>query len=565
MKTIRTIFLFTTIILCFQAVTVAIDKQQHTVTFNVNMETAEGFDPGEHNVFLTGSFTGWAEPGTAGSIEMSLVEKAGEGIIYTVTTQIPAGHNEYKYFSNAFGAGWAGGEWPGDPNRVIMVTGNTVINNTWGVIDEEDVFTVSFDVSNEGGETIEDAIITFNSIAYDPGTYVFENISPGTYNYSVAREGYVTHQDQLDVIDDDVHVEVVLTEGETPLHEIAFFVNMQEAATGKADFDPDIHDVYLTGTFNNWTTPGEDESYMMQAIDGYDNWYALSLELETGNYEYKYFLVENEPTWELGEWAGGADRAIHTDKSMPVFNLFGSPAIHMLDFLITDEDGDEIHEAVIKINSVESAPGLYFYPYVAPGQYDFTISKQGYVTYHDVFEVIDDDLLIHVELIADEEPTYTVSFTVTDEDGTDIHDAIITLHDNTNEAGNYVFEGITPGTYDFLVKKDGYEEHSGVVNVTNEDVIVDVVMNAIETMIIPQNMSEISVFPNPAAINLHIRANDELILDIKLIDMVGRIIHQADIMDNEYSMNVSDLKNGIYFVRINTQSSIVTERVIVNK
>lgn len=565
MKTIRTIFLFTTIILCFQAVTVAIDKQQHTVTFNVNMETAEGFDPGEHNVFLTGSFTGWAEPGTAGSIEMSLVEKAGEGIIYTVTTQIPAGHNEYKYFSNAFGAGWAGGEWPGDPNRVIMVTGNTVINNTWGVIDEEDVFTVSFDVSNEGGETIEDAIITFNSIAYDPGTYVFENISPGTYNYSVAREGYVTHHDQLDVIDDDVHVEVVLTEGETPLHEIAFFVNMQEAATGKADFDPDIHDVYLTGTFNNWTTPGEDESYMMQAIDGYDNWYALSLELETGNYEYKYFLVENEPTWELGEWAGGADRAIHTDKSMPVFNLFGSPAIHMLDFLITDEDGDEIHEAVIKINSVESAPGLYFYPYVAPGQYDFTISKQGYVTYHDVFEVIDDDLLIHVELIADEEPTYTVSFTVTDEDGTDIHDAIITLHDNTNEAGNYVFEGITPGTYDFLVKKDGYEEHSGVVNVTNEDVIVDVVMNAIETMIIPQNMSEISVFPNPAAINLHIRANDELILDIKLIDMVGRIIHQADIMDNEYSMNVSDLKNGIYFVRINTQSSIVTERVIVNK
>lgn len=60
-------------------------------------------------------------------------EGAPQDLTYTATVQnVPAGELLYKYFSDAFGAGWAGGEWAGDPNRSVMIEGNTVLNNVWG-------------------------------------------------------------------------------------------------------------------------------------------------------------------------------------------------------------------------------------------------------------------------------------------------------------------------------------------------------------------------------------------------------------------------------------------------
>ncbi len=70
-------------------------------------------------------------------------------LIYTATVDVPEGVAEYKYFSNAFGDGWAGGEWEGDPNREILVEGDMVVNDIWGDIPnsivevvEENIFSV---------------------------------------------------------------------------------------------------------------------------------------------------------------------------------------------------------------------------------------------------------------------------------------------------------------------------------------------------------------------------------------------------------------------------------------
>ncbi len=56
-------------------------------------------------------------------------------LIYTVTTEVAAGNAEYKYFSDAFGEGWDGGEWAGDPNRVINVSGDMIVDDIWGEIE----------------------------------------------------------------------------------------------------------------------------------------------------------------------------------------------------------------------------------------------------------------------------------------------------------------------------------------------------------------------------------------------------------------------------------------------
>jgi len=64
---------------------------------------------------------------------MAVMGEAPDETIYTVTVQgVEAGEIQYKYFSDAFGAGWEGGEWDGDPNRTADITDDTVINDKWG-------------------------------------------------------------------------------------------------------------------------------------------------------------------------------------------------------------------------------------------------------------------------------------------------------------------------------------------------------------------------------------------------------------------------------------------------
>jgi len=55
-------------------------------------------------------------------------------LIYTATLQLEAGTYEYKYFSDAFGPGWEGGEWDGMPNRVVVVDDDMVQNDIWGLL-----------------------------------------------------------------------------------------------------------------------------------------------------------------------------------------------------------------------------------------------------------------------------------------------------------------------------------------------------------------------------------------------------------------------------------------------
>lgn len=102
--------------------------ETHAITFNVDMSTMDEFDPASGAVpLITGSFFDWAAPGDLpGSQAMVWT---GTGKVYTKTLNIPEGTHQYKYF---LGSGWEGGEWPGDPNRQVNVSGPGTINDSWG-------------------------------------------------------------------------------------------------------------------------------------------------------------------------------------------------------------------------------------------------------------------------------------------------------------------------------------------------------------------------------------------------------------------------------------------------
>lgn len=540
-------------------------RSPYEVTFNVDMTDADDFNPATHNVYLTGTFTGWAMPGSPGSLEMNMV-KNDDQIVFTVTTDITAGHHEYKYFSNAFGSGWAGGEWPGDPNRTVNVTQNMTINNIWGIIEEVESFSVTFVIVDEQDNPITDATVKLGATENSPGDYVFDEVIPGFYYYSATKDGFITYMDKVQVIDDDLLIEITLSPGENPQHQVFFRTDMTEAtAAGRVAFDPDIHEVYVSGTFNNWTTPGEDSNYMLQALEGAENVYFIELEMDAAIHEYKYFLVEEEAGWDMGEWAGGNDRTILVNKNKTVFNLFGTPTIHLVEFEVVNLNNETINNAVITILNIQHEPGNYTYNYVAPGTYDYSVARAGYISSFGQFEVDDSDLLITVTLEEDQEPSYVVSFFVENEAGEPILNAVITLDDNTNEAGNYVFEYVKPGTHNFMVKKDGYFDAEGQIEVIDQDVVHTVTMFPDESNLVETPALNIILFPNPANTSLHVQSADEIIQSIAITDMSGRLLYNTKVKNYSYNVDVTSFTSGIFFIRINTKKASVVKMVMINK
>lgn len=108
----------------------------YPVTFSIDMSVAEDFNPDLHQVFVTGSFCNWAVPGTAKAIELVLSD--ARQLIYSATIAVAAGPCSFKYFSDAYGQGWDGGEWEGEPHREVMVWEETTLKDLWGA--HEQVF-----------------------------------------------------------------------------------------------------------------------------------------------------------------------------------------------------------------------------------------------------------------------------------------------------------------------------------------------------------------------------------------------------------------------------------------
>jgi len=110
---------------------ISFEVDDDVATFYVDMTDAEGFDPDQHNVYITGSMFDpeWPEPGTdADRQQLALVE---EDTDLPVVTPDVTGTVAYKYFSTHIAEGWDGGEWEGDPNREAELVAGAEIEDTW--------------------------------------------------------------------------------------------------------------------------------------------------------------------------------------------------------------------------------------------------------------------------------------------------------------------------------------------------------------------------------------------------------------------------------------------------
>lgn len=66
------------------------------------------------------------------------------------------------------------------------------------------LYTVTFEVSDVHGGLIQDAVIQLNGTSHPPGGYVFHEIIPGWYNYTVSKTCFLAANGEIHVVDEDI-------------------------------------------------------------------------------------------------------------------------------------------------------------------------------------------------------------------------------------------------------------------------------------------------------------------------------------------------------------------------
>ncbi|MFT6417646.1 MAG: hypothetical protein ACJARZ_003014 [Dokdonia sp.] len=75
--------------------------------------------------------------------------------------------------------------------------------------------------------------------------------------------------------------------------------------------------------------------------------------------------------------------------------------------------------------------------------------------------------------------------------------------------------------------------------------------------------TQVSLYPNPATSQIILETNGNFIQSITLFDLNGRLITQKDYAaSSEYELDVSRLSEGVYYLSIQTEGSVVVKRFI---
>ncbi len=159
---------------------------------------------------------------------------------------------------------------------------------------------------------------------------------------------------------------------------------------------------------------------------------------------------------------------------------------------------------------------------------------------------------------------FDLSFHVVDAGGEEIPDAVITLNDETYEAGEYVFTGLWPDTYIYMVSRDGYFDQEGELTIIDDDVTVTVEMEVDDTSINDIEGISMQVYPNPAGHQLTVEANAPL-GSVRVMDMLGQVVYEAGEEGHRHEINVSAMRSGVYFVQVYSVRGVKTMRVQVTR
>ena len=299
------------------------------VTFNVDMSAVEGFDPATHNVWVTGSFVGWAQPGTEGSVELTLVTPKEAEVVFEehFDGAIP---DTWETVINDGPVGWAwtdvGGNYGGQLASTTADNGYAMLDSDGlgtGAAEDADLISPSLDMTNVGGEIL----LSLEHMARTYGLaecriYVsaddFET-STMIYEWKDAAQNEFNTDDGTAPSPAVINSSFDISEfGGEPNVKIKF------NWIGSYDYWWLIDDIVITGTV---TGGGEEYIYTATVVN-----------VPEGEIQYKYFSDVIGAGWDGGEWAGDPNRVVNIVADVTLDDVFGQQPGTNVDEVIV-EDG----------------------------------------------------------------------------------------------------------------------------------------------------------------------------------------------------------------------------------
>lgn len=239
-------------------------------------------------------------------------------------------------------------------------------------------------------------------------------------------------------------------------------------------------------------------------------------------------------------------------------------------FVVTDEiSGDPVQDANINLNGIiktTNENGEANYNNYDPGVYPYEVTKTDYYNATGEVEVVEEDIV--EEVILSPILEFDITFIVTeDPGGISVDSAIVNMSgiiQYTDETGQATFTGFLPGTYPYVILKDGYTLVQGDAEVIDEDLIIEIslLLNNIAAY------DEIGnwLIQNPVNHKMLISSNSSITGDvlIGLFNLDGKLLMRKK-LNSQYKMEIdlSSLKEGIYLLRIETNIAIETKKIVL--
>jgi hypothetical protein len=283
-------FLFTTLSFAqFESLKTG-NSEIYTVTFNVDMSLAVvcGFSPSEHSVFLTGSLTNWAEPGTEGSIEMVQIFQKSNTIIL------------FESFKNGFPAGWLSVDNDGDGYEWMVINYNSANG------DNAAIMSASYD-NSEGPLTPDNWLITSAIEGVTKGYRLSFWVSPQDPYWPAETYSVLVSTSGTDLADFTTEIHSATLDD----------IYWTKVCVALAEFEGE--DIYIAFRHYNsidWFQILIDDISVEEFEVPEEIIYTATLELEEGDYEYMYFTNAFGEGWDGAEWYGDSNRVIYVLEDM---------------------------------------------------------------------------------------------------------------------------------------------------------------------------------------------------------------------------------------------------------
>lgn len=477
---------------------------------------------------------------------------------------------------------------------------------TFGYSDDQGHKITFFTGDDAMGLFKDDALIDVIGVPeIDPGSgWDVAGITTATANHTLVRKGTVTEGNTdwaaaAGTDADDSEWIVLATDvisflgehyfGEAPVETVyAITFNVDMSLVDGFDSSSDV--VYISG-FPSWTEPGQDAELMLADTDG-DMIYTFVSEMDIpgGDIEYKFFINAGWNTW--GEWEGGDNRLATITEATVLNHIFanqgeaiilGVPFIQNFDYTTANAsvslagwtnaniaDGgallwtakDYSDNKYVQISSYSSTSTSFDEAWlITPGidmdnstNEDFSFDVNvGYWNFAGLTVKISTDFDQTVAGITTATWTdVTSDFTIPSEPTGGFGDFATAGHLDVSSYAGTMYVA-------FVYNGDDASGQTSTFQIDNV-VIAEAGTVGFDDVL----ATELNIYPNPSNGKFYIEMGDTFKVNTKIevFNVVGMKVLETITSDFKTEIDLSAMKQGVYYVRVDDGQNIITQKIM---